>query len=112
MSTVTVQVPEATMVAALNVIEAAPATGAKVGAPHPAVVAFGAAATTIAPGATGKVSEKATPVSDVLAFGLVSVKVSVTVRPGPLGPANDLAIVGATGTVSEALVAVGIVPPL
>ena len=111
-STVTVQVPEAAMVPALNAIDAAPPAGAKVGAPHPLVVAFGAAATTIAAGATGNVSAKATPVSAVPAFGLVSVKVSVTVRPGPLGPAKDFAIVGAEGTVIVALVAVGTVPPL
>ena len=69
--TVTVQVPPAAMLAPLNATEAAPAAGAKVGAPQPEVVGVGAGATTIAPGDVGKVSLKAMPLSVVEVFGLV-----------------------------------------
>jgi hypothetical protein len=108
---VTVQAPDAARVPALNATDAAPPAGANVGAPQPLVVALGAAATTIAAGEVGNVSANPTPESAVPAFGLVMVKVSVTVRPGPMGPAKDFAIVGALGTVSVPLVAVATTPP-
>ncbi len=108
----TVHAPEAAIVPPLNATLAAPATGVKVGAPQPVVVALGAAATTIAAGVVGNVSENATPESAVPAFGFTRVKVSVTVRPVPPGPANAFVKVGAEGTVTVPVVAVGMVPPL
>ncbi len=85
MSTLTVHVPPAAIVAALKETEPAAATGAHVGAPQPLVDALGVPATTIAAGATGKVSVKATPVSAVAAFGFTIVKVSVVTPPAPIG---------------------------
>ena len=62
------------MLPPLNDTEAAPATGAKVAAPQPEVLAPGVAATTIAPGEVGKVSLNATPLSAVPVFGFVKTK--------------------------------------
>jgi hypothetical protein len=45
-----VQVPLAAMLPPEKLTDVSPATGAKVGAPQPAVVAFGAAATSSPPG--------------------------------------------------------------
>ncbi len=101
--TFTVQVAPAAMLPPLNATELAPAAGAKVGAPQPVVLAFGTAATTIAPGATGKVSLKATPAIALFTLGLAMVKVRVVVPPGRIGfGANSLSITGGTITVSVA----------
>ena len=62
-STFTVHVAPAATVPALNVMDVAFATGAKVGAPQLVVEAFGVAATHICPGVVGNVSVNATPVS-------------------------------------------------
>src|SRR5688572_16543633 len=59
-STVTVHVPPAAREPPEKEIEPEPAVGENVGEPQPLVEAFGGEATTIAPGATGNVSEKAT----------------------------------------------------
>ena len=97
MLTFTVQVPPAAMVAPENATDAAFAVGAKVGAPQPVVLAAGVAATVIAPGLVGKVSPKATPVSAVVGFGLVIVKVSVEVAPTAIGAGDkSFAMLGAT----------------
>ncbi len=58
--TVTVQVDPPVIVPPEKVTDPAPATGENVGAPQPEVEAAGGAATTMAPGEFGKVSEKAT----------------------------------------------------
>src|SRR5258708_8276541 len=100
------------MVPPLNATDAAAATGVKVGAPQPLVLAAGTAATTMAPGLVGNVSLKATPVSTVDAFGLVSVKVSVETCPAPIGPENAFAIVGAATTSSVPLPAALLEPAL
>jgi hypothetical protein len=72
--------------------EVLPAAGAKVGAPQPVVVTFGAAATCRP---AGNESVKATPVSAVPAFGLVIVKDSVETPPTAIGfGAKALAIAG------------------
>src|SRR5258706_5406163 len=72
------------MVPPEKVREAAPAAGAKVGAPQPDVVAAGVPATTIAPGDVGSVSVKLRLLSadDV---GLVIVKVRVETPPTAMG---------------------------
>ena len=94
-STRTLQFAPAAMLPALNASEAAPATGANVGAPQLVVLAFGGVATTIAPGTVGSVSEKPTPVMPA-AVELLSVKTSVVTPPGAIGFArNALAIVAA-----------------
>src|SRR6476646_10821696 len=98
------QVPPAARVPPLKLIVPLPAAGANVGEPQPDVVAAGTGATTIAPGVVGKVSEKATPVSVRLAFGLVSVKVRVVAVPASTGfGANCLAMPGGRTPVIEAV---------
>src|SRR5262249_15452322 len=67
-----------------NEREPAPATGAKVGAPQPLVVAAGGLATTIAPGEVGKVSVKLRPESGA-PLGLMMVKVSDETPPTLVG---------------------------
>ena len=97
MSTFTVQVPPAAMVPAENANETALAAGAKVGVPQPTVLTAGVAATRITPGLVGKVSPKATPVSAVVGFGLVIVKVNVEVAPTAIGDGEkSFAMLGAT----------------
>ena len=85
-------------------IEAAPAAGAKVGVPHPLVVSAGVAATTMAPGATGKVSENATPLKALFWFGFVIAKVSVETPPARIGfGANCFDMTGGRTAVSDAV---------
>ena len=97
MSTFTVQVPPAAMLPAENASVTAAAAGANVGVPHPTVLTAGVAATRITPGLVGKVSLKATPVSAVVGFGLVMVKVNVDVAPTAIGAGEkSLAMPGAT----------------
>ena len=94
-STRTLQFAPAAMLPALNASDAAPAVGAKVGAPQPLKLAFGGVATTIAPGTVGSVSEKLTPVMPA-AVGLSSVKTNVDTPPGVIGfVRNALVIVAA-----------------
>jgi hypothetical protein len=91
--TLTVQVPPAAIVAPLRLIDPLPATGLKVGVPQPEVVAPGVAATFIAEGEVGNVSEKATPDSAVLLFGFSSVKVSAVVPPCEIGLVANLLVI-------------------
>jgi hypothetical protein len=94
-STLTVQVALAARVPPEKEIEGLPAVGTKVGVPQPLVLALGVAATTMAPGIVGKVSEKATPFKVVDGFGLVRVKVKVVAVPIATGlGAKLLLIVG------------------
>lgn len=72
--TFTVQLLLAATVPFENEIEPAPATGAKVAAPQPLIVAPGGLATTIAPGEVGNTSEKFTP-ETAAGLGLVIVNV-------------------------------------
>ena len=65
-------------------IDDAPATGAKVAAAQPDVLAAGGVATTIAPGKVGNVSENESELTGPL-FGFVSVKVSVETPPTVVG---------------------------
>ena len=102
--TFTVQVPPATMLPAENATEVAFAAGANVAAPQPVVLAAGVAATVIAPGLVGKVSLKATPVSAVVGFGFVIVKVSVEVAPTAIGAGEkSFAMLGATTLLTTTL---------
>src|SRR5687768_10185470 len=95
------QVPPAAIVPPVKLIEPAPAVGVNVGAPQPETVAFGAAATTIAPGATGNVSEKATPEMALAPFGFVTVNVRVVTPGARTGfGANSFAIAGGEIAVS------------
>ena len=97
MSTRTVQVPPAAMVPPENANDTALAAVAKVGEPPPTVLAAGVAATRITPGLVGKVSPKATPVSAVVGFGLVMVKVNVEVPLTALGDGEkSFEMLGAT----------------
>ncbi len=84
-------------------IEAAAATGANVGAPHPVVVAAGGVATTMAPGEVGKASVKLRPLTDP-PFGFVSVNVSVETPPTLVGfGAKCLEIVTSDGLMIVAM---------
>ena len=104
MSTFTVQVPPAAMLPAENATDAAFAAGANVGAPQPVVLAAGVVATRIAPGLVGKVSPKATPVSAVVGFGFVTVKVKVEVAPTAIGDGEkSFAMLGATTLLTTTL---------
>src|SRR6478672_9182243 len=108
-ATVTVQVPLAAMVPPEKLKEVFPAAGAKVGDPHPVVVAFGVAATCRP---AGNESVKATPVRAVPVLGLVMVKVSVLTPPTAMGLGEKaLAMLGGAATVrvSEPVLPV---PPL
>jgi hypothetical protein len=112
--TLTVQVAPAKMVPFEKLTEPLPALGAKVGAPHPEVVALGTGATTIAPGRVGKVSENATPVRTVAVLGLliVNVKVLSVFTATELGE-KLLAMVGGKIWMTRfAVAAVAFVPPL
>jgi hypothetical protein len=86
------------------------AAGAKVGEPHPLVVALGVAATLICAGEMGRVSVNWTLERELFRFGLVIVKVSVEVPPARIGlGANNLEIAGGFKTVRDA-VAIPVVP--
>jgi len=91
--TVTVQVPPTATVPVEKARAVSPAAGAKVGVPHPVVVAAGGVATW---SPVGNVSLTATPVrATVLSAGLVSVSCNVLVPPvGMLAGRNALLIVG------------------
>jgi len=108
--TVTVQVPPAAIVPFVKERDVALAAGAKVGEPHPLVVALGVAATLICAGEVGSVSANWTLERELFRFGLVIVKVSVEVPPARMGlGANNLEIAGGFKTVSDA-VAIPVVP--
>src|SRR5512136_1509514 len=84
-------------------MEPAPPTGEKVGEPQPDMEALGGVATTILPGEVGKVSEKATPLSESFWFGFVMVKVNVETPLARTGVgANCFAILGGRTAVREA----------
>jgi hypothetical protein len=107
--TVTVQVPLAAIVPPEKLSDVLPAAGAKVGEPQPEVEALGVAATC---NPAGNVSVKATPVRVVLAFGLVTVKVSVLTPPRAIGLGeNALAMLGGAMTVSVAVLLSAPAPP-
>jgi len=96
--------PPAAIVPPVNDIDVAVATGAKIGEPHPLVVAFGAAATRICAGDVGKVSVNARSVSGSFWFGLVIVKVNVEVPPARIGLGeNNFVMPGGCKTVSDAV---------
>ena len=80
-----------------NEIEAAPAAGANVGEPQPAVEALGVLATTMAPGVDGRVSVKFSPLKEE-EVGLVMVNVRVE---------TPLAVVGSGLKFFEIVTAVG-----
>ncbi len=102
--TVTTQVSPPAIAPPEKLTLPAPAVGAKVGDPQPLVDALVGLATTIAPGAAGKVSVKATPEMALFGFGLLIVKVSVLVPPVRIGlGAKALSICGANSTNSVSL---------
>jgi hypothetical protein len=105
-----VQVPPAAMVPFVKEIEVALAAGAKVGEPHPLVVAPGVAATLICAGETGRVSENWTLEMALFKFELVMVNVNVEMPPAKMGlGANNFEIAGGFKTVRDA-VAIPVVP--
>jgi hypothetical protein len=107
--TVTAQVPLAAIVPPEKLTDVFPADGAKVGEPQPEVVTFGVVATCKP---AGNESVKATPVSAVLGFGFVIVKVSVLTPPTATGSGeNALAMPGGEIT-NKVSVPVFPVPPL
>lgn len=113
-STVTTHVSPPAIEPPENATDPAPGDGENVAAPQPApTVVFGAGATTMAPGATGNVSEKATPEMASSGFGLVMVKVSVDTPFARMGDgANALAIAGGSTAVSVSVAGVSSpVPP-
>jgi hypothetical protein len=109
MLTLAVQMPLAAIVPPEKVNDVFPASGAKVGEPHPEVVTFGVAATCRP---AGNKSEKPTPVSAVPVFGFVIVNVSVVTPPTATGfGENAFAMLGAESTINVS-VPVFPVPPL
>lgn len=105
-STVIVHDPLAAIVPPLKLTVVLPAAGANVGAPQPAVVAFGVAATSMP---AGNASVKATPVRAVPVFGFVIVNVSVLTPPTTIGfGENAFAIEGGATT----LMLADAVPPV
>jgi len=99
-----VQVPPAAIVPPVNDMDVAVATGAKIGEPHPLVVAFGVAATRICAGDVGKVSVNAKPVSELFWFRLVIVKVKVDAAPARIGLGeNNFVMLGGFNTMSPAV---------
>ena len=98
-----VQTPPPAIEPPENAIDAAPATGAKAGAPQPLTEAAGTAATFIAPGAVGSRSVNATPLIACVPFGLLSWIVTVEIAPVPIVPGlNDLATTGGASVASTA----------
>ena len=95
--TLIVHVLFAAMLPLENKIEPAPAAGANVGEPQPAVEALGVLATTIALGVVGRVSVKFSPLKEE-AVGLVMVNVRVE---------TPLAVVGSGLKFFEIVTAVG-----
>src|SRR3972149_12153014 len=103
MFTRTMQLPLAATLPLENEIEAAPATGAKVGVPHPEVLAPVGLATTMAPGEVGNVSLKFRSLMTT-PFGLLIVKVRVEVPPITVGSgANDFEMVTRVGLMMTAI---------
>src|SRR5207247_5957306 len=103
-STATVHVPPAAIVPPLKVSVPAPAAGAKTAAPQPLVEAFGVAATTMKPGAIGRLSVNATPEIGSFGFGLLIVNVRRLTPFARIGDgANSFAIDGGESAVSVAL---------
>ena len=87
----------------VNERDVAFAAGAKVGEPHPLVIALGVAATRICAGEVGRVSANWTLERELFRFGLVIVKVSVEVPPARIGlGANNFERLGGFNTVREA----------
>ena len=98
----TVHVPPSAIVPFVNERDVALAAGAKVGDPHPLVVAPGMEATCICAGEVGSVSENWTLERELFRFGFVTVKVRVDVPPARIGlGANNFAMLGGFKTVSE-----------
>ena len=98
------QVPPAAIVPPVNDMDVAVATGAKIGEPHPLVVAFGVAATRICAGDVGKVSVNARPVSESFWLGFVIVNVNLELPPARIGlEENNFVMLGGCKTVSEAV---------
>lgn len=98
------QVPPAAIVPPVNDMDVAVATGAKIGEPHPLVVAFGVAATRICAGEVGKVSVNARPASESFWFGLVIVNVNLELPPARIGLGeNNFVMVGGCKTMREAV---------
>ena len=96
--------PPAAIVPPVNDMDVAVATGAKIGEPHPLVVAFGVAATRICAEDVGKVSVNARPVSESFWFGLVIVKVNLELPPASIGlEENNFVMLGGCKTVSDAV---------
>src|SRR3954463_3327204 len=107
------QMPPPAIVPPVKEIAPAPATGENVGDPHPVVVGFGDGATFMAPGDTGSVSAKATPLMASFWLGLMMVKVRVDVPPARIGVGlNPLAIDGGTSAVRLALPTLLMLVPL
>src|SRR5688500_20350627 len=85
-------------------MDVAVATGAKIGEPHPLVVAFGVAATRICAGEVGQVSVNARAASESFWFGLVIVNVSLELPPARIGLGeNNFVMVGGCNTMREAV---------
>ena len=110
MLTLTVQVPPPAIELLENEIEVPFAAGLKVGVPQPLVLALGVAATFIAPGEVGKVSEKATPVRVVEGFGLVIVNRRVVVPPGATALGTKALVIEGGTTADTVSVALAVVP--
>jgi hypothetical protein len=110
----TVHVAPAAMLPAVNDTTAAPAAGANVGVPQPLVLTPGVGATTIAPGAVGKLSLKARPVNAVAMLGLVMVKRSTPGTPAAIGLVMKvlLMLAGAVATTVRMSLSATPVPPL
>jgi hypothetical protein len=104
----------AAMVPAVNVSTAAPAAGANVGVPQPLVLMPGVGATTMAPGAVGKVSLKARPVNARAMLGLVMVKRSTLGTPVAIGLVKKalLILAGAVAATVKTSLSATPVPPL
>lgn len=96
--------PPAAIVPPVNDIDVAVATGAKIGEPHPLVVAFGAAATRICAGDVGKVSVNTKSVRESFWFGFVIVKVNLEIPPARIGlEENSFVMLGGCKTVRDAV---------
>jgi len=99
-----VQVPLAAIVPPLKLKLVAFADGDQVGDPHPLSDASGVPATFIP---LGRLSVKATPVSEVPLFGFVIVKVNVDVPFTAIGSGEKLLLIlGGSNTVKVSLAAV------
>src|SRR5581483_5973258 len=112
-STLTVHVPPGPIAPALKESEPAPGAGAKVGAPHPDVDAFGVGATTMAPGVVGSASLNATPEIASFGFGLTIVNVRWLTPPAMIGDGKKFfAICGGDSAVSVAVATLAVLVPV